>query len=149
MADEERKNYGEILAEIFTNNDWQFGLKKRDDSTVFRLPMSAKNCPGFNIILSVSDIGDTKIRCYLAEDTDASKRSKIIEVLNELNSRYRYVTLSVDDDGDVLAAYDFTIFSKDIDEIKLAVCGTIVLFVKVADSCVPPIMKVIWSDDED
>ena len=144
---EETENYGDMLAEIFKGNDWQFGVKKGEDATIFTLPMSAKNCPGFNITLSISDIGDAKLRCYLAEGTDKTKRGKILEVLNDLNGRYRYMTLSLDSDGDILAAYDFNILSRDIDAVKLSACSMIVLFVKVADNCVPPIMKAVWSDD--
>ena len=144
---EETESYGDMLAEIFKDNGWQFGVRQGEDATIFTLPMSAKNCPGFNITLSVSDIGDVKIRCYLSEETDKAKRGKILEVLNELNGRYRYMTLSIDDDGDILAAYDFNLFSRDMETLKLSACAMIVLFVKVADNCVPPIMKAVWSDD--
>ena len=143
----ERVNYGELIAEILRNDDWQFSAKQVDDLTVFKLPMAAKNCPGFNVSFIVNDIGDVKLRCYLAEDTAQSKRGKLLEVVNDLNGRYRYITVSLDDDGDILAAYDFTIFSKDVDDMKLAVCGTTVLFAKVADNCIPSIMKALWSED--
>ena len=153
MADfEEDIDYGEVVRESFENKGWRFQARKVEDKTLFAIPMSAKNCPGLNVRLEVSDSGDSKIRCYLAEDTPKSVRVQLLDVINSLNNRYRYVTVSLDSDGDILAAYDFTIFSKDPESIDRQ-AGTMVLILSdIMDKCIPPIMKVVWSaadDDEE
>jgi len=142
-------DYGEIVKIILKEADWNFSAKELEDATAFKLPMSAKNCPGLNVNMVIGSAGDVKLRCYLAEDVKESKRLDIIQVLNALNSQYRYVTLSIDDDGDVLAAYDFNLFNDEPDSVRFAIFSTMVLFTKVADKCIPPIMKAIWAGDDD
>lgn len=145
----ENINYGKIVKQAFEDNGWHFNLKEFEDRTIFALPMSAKNCPGLNVKVDVSNNGDSKIRCFLADDTPKSTHAELLVVLNTLNSRYRYVTLSLDSDGDILAAYDFTIFGKDEETIDRQVTTMVVLLSDIMDKCIPSIMKVIWSSQED
>ena len=154
MAKEVKKenfDYGQAVKEAFENVGWRFTTRQLEDSTLFALPMSAKNCPGLHIRIEVSQKGDCKIRCYLAEDTPKSVYNELLEVLNTLNSRYRYVTLSLDSDGDVLAAYDFAIFTQDQNVINRQVSTLSVLLSDIMDKCIPPIMKVVWTatDEEE
>lgn len=145
-------NYPQILEDIFNDNDLHFGVKQAGEKTVFRLPMSAKNCPGLNILLSVSPRGDTQIRCYLAENVKDYQRAELLNVINSLNTRYRYITLSIDSDGDILSTYDFTFFSEDEKIITKQVLIMLSLVSDIMDKCMPKIMKAIWStqkDDED
>lgn len=142
-------DYAQIIEDAFKENGWNFSTRKRDDSTVFSLPMSAKNCPGLNIRLEIDEDGDCKIRCYLADDTPKDKHNELIEMLNGLNNRYRYVTLSLDSDGDILAAYDFQIVTDEPELIDKQVGGMVVLLARIMDKCIPPIMKIIWADDDE
>lgn len=145
----EHMDYGQVVKKAFENNGWHFNLREFEDRTIFALPMSAKNCPGLNVKVDVSNNGDSKIRCYLADDTPKTKHAELLEVLNTLNNRYRYVTLSLDDDGDILAAYDFTIFGTDENVIDRQVATMVVILSDIMDKCIPSIMKVIWSAQED
>ena len=145
----EEFNYGEIVERAFDNNGWHFNVRKLEDRTIFALPMSAKNCPGLNVKFDVSDNGDSKIRCYLAEDTPESKRAELLAVINLLNNKYRYITISLDNDGDILAAYDFTIFATDEKVIDKQVRTMVVLLSDIMDKCIPPIMKIIWSASDE
>lgn len=146
---EEEFDYGQAVKEAFEEAGWRFNVRQIDDTTWFGLPMSAKNCPGLNIKIEVSQKGDCKIRCYLAEDTPKSKRVELLEVINSLNNRYRYVTLSLDSDGDILAAYDFALFSSEQEIIERASRTMVVLLSDIMDKCIPPIMKVVWSAEEE
>lgn len=141
-------NYGELVEEIFESNDWNFTAKRKDDDTFFAIPWSAKNLPGLDVKLIVSDDGDCKIRCYLAREVPDSKRPAMLAVLNALNNQYRYITLSIDSDGDILAAYDFRLFS-DAETTNKQVGMMIFFTTKIMDKCVPKIMKVLWQDDDE
>lgn len=145
----EKVNYGKFVEDAFENNGWHFNVRKIEDRTIFALPMSAKNCPGLNVKFEVSANGDSKIRCYLAEGTPKSKRNELLKVINSLNNKYRYVTVSLDSDGDILAAYDFTIFGTDENVVDKQVGTMVVLLSDIMDKCIPPIMKVVWSASED
>ena len=153
MADfDENIDYGEVVKEALENKEWRFQARKIEDKTIFAIPMSAKNCPGLNIRLEISESGDSKIRCYVAEDAPKSVRFPLLEVIDVLNNRYRYLTLSIDSDGDILAAYDFIMFGTDKKVIEKHAITMILLLSDIIDKCIPPIMKVIWSaekDDED
>lgn len=148
---ENEVDYPEIVERKFLETGWKFNTKKMDGRTIFSIPMSAKNCPGLHIKLDVADDGDAKIRCYLAENTPESAHEELLEVLNSLNSRYRYITFSLDSDNDILAAYDFTIFGDDEDMIERHAGTMVMLTSDIMDKCLPKIMKVIWSaaDDDD
>lgn len=146
---EKEIDYGKIVENAFISNGWHFNVRQIEKRTVFALPMSAKNCPGLNVKFDVSTVGDSKIRCYLAEDTPPSIHSELLKVINSLNNRYRYLTLSLDSDGDILAAYDFTIFGEDEEVINKQVITMIVLLSDIMDKCIPPIMKVIWTAESD
>ncbi len=149
---ESNVDYAEVIERKFSQTGWKFNTKKMDGRTIFSIPMSAKNCPGLHIKLDVSEDGDAKIRCYLAENTPQSAHEELIEVLNSLNGRYRYITLSLDSDNDILAAYDFTMFGDDEDMIERHAGTMVMLTSDIMDKCLPKIMRVVWSaedDDED
>ena len=145
---DENLNYVEIIKQAFINNDWHFSSREVDDETIFSLPMDSKYLPTLDVKLILDSDGDCKIRCYIARNMHYSKRAAMLEVINTLNSKYRYITVSLDSDGDILAAYDFTIFGNAIVADKQV--GTMVYLVSdIIDKCVPAIMKVIWQDGDD
>lgn len=150
MADfDEDIDYGRAVEEALEAKGWRFQSRRIEDKTIFSIPMSAKNCPGLNIRLEVSAEGDSKIRCYIAEDTPKSVRVQLLDAINFLNNRYRYVTLSLDSDGDILAAYDFIMFDTTPQAIDKHVGTMVLLLSDVIDKCIPSIMKIIWSVNED
>ena len=142
-------DYPQVLENIFTKRDLHFDVKQAGEKTIFRLPMSAKNCPGLNVHLNISEHGDAQIRCYLAENVKDYQRDALMPVLNSLNNRYRYITLSIDSDGDIVATYDFTFFSEDEDVITKQVLTMLYLVSDIMDKCIPKIMKAIWSTQKD
>ena len=142
-------DYPQVLEDIFTERDLHFDIKQAGEKTIFRLPMSAKNCPGLNVHLNISEHGDAQIRCYLAENVKDYQRDALMPVLNSLNNRYRYITLSIDSDGDIVATYDFTFFSEDEDVITKQVLTMLYLVSDIMDKCIPKIMKAIWSTQKD
>lgn len=147
-TEEVRLNYAEIIKNSFEQNDWNFTFKQIDDEIFFSLPLGAKNLPGLDVKLIVDTDGDCKIRCYLAKGVAENKRVEMLDTLNALNTKYRYVTLSMDSDNDVLASYDFRIFG-DEETANRQVGAMIFIVSRIMDKCVPKIMRIIWSGDED
>ncbi|MBQ9488103.1 MAG: YbjN domain-containing protein [Selenomonadaceae bacterium] len=142
-------DYPQVLEDIFNERDLHFDVKQVGEKTIFRLPMSAKNCPGLNVHLNVSEHGDAQLRAYLAENVKDYQRDALLSVLNSLNARYRYITLSIDSDGDILSTYDFTFFSEDEEVITKQVLTMLYLVSDIMDKCIPKIMKAIWSTQKD
>lgn len=145
----DRFNYPEAVEQIFDDKDLNYEKFDKADEILFAIPMPAKNAPGLKVFLHVTDVGDCKLRSYLVREVSESKFPAILEAINRLNGKYRYITLSIDSDGDVLAAYDFTLFGEDPDVIEEHVMHMLVLVSKVMDNCIKPLMKVIWFDDEE
>ena len=142
-------DYRDAVEDILRDKELKFTRDDREDHAIFAVPMSAKNVPVLRIFFSVSEAGDCKIRSYLARDLSAKKIPAMIETLNRLNSEYRYITLSIDSDGDVCAAYDFTLFGDDPETLDQHVMTMFMLVCRIMDKCIKPVMKVAWLDDDD
>ena len=142
----ENIDYREVVEQIFDDNDWNYTSQVKDDKKIFGLPFDAKNMPSIRLFVTVTSYGDVKVNSYLANEIPPEKSSAMIQTLNALNNRYRYITLSLDEDGDILAQYDFTIFGDDLETIDKQVGSTIFLVKEVMDKCFPEIMKTLWQD---
>ena len=142
-------DYRDIVEEIFQDRGIKFDRNEDDDHAIFAIPMSVKNVPVLRIFFDVSEIGDCKIRSFLVRDLPKNKFPAMIETLNKLNSQYRYITLSLDSDGDVMAAYDFTLFSKDPDVLNQNVMTIFMLVCQIMDKCVKHVMRITLLDDDD
>jgi len=142
-------DYREVVEDVLLDKDLKFTKDENGNRTIFALPMTAKNVPVLRVFFDVSESGDCKLRSYLAREVSERKVPAMLKTLNQLNSDYRYITLSIDSDGDVLAAYDFTLFGTDPEALDQNIMTIFLLVCKVMDKCVKPIMKVVWLDDDD
>lgn len=145
----DRFNYPEAVEQIFDDKDLNYEKFDKDDETLFAIPMPAKNAPGLKVFLHVTEVGDCKIRAYIVREVSEGKFPAILEAINRLNGKYRYITLSMDSDGDILAAYDFTLFGEDMEVIEEHVMHMLILVSKVMDNCIKPLMKIVWFDDDE
>ena len=142
-------DYQELVEEILTENDWIFDIRREKEFTSFSFPMNAKNIPNLKVLFIVDSGGDCKIRNYIVRNITEEKRPRILAVINDLNKNFRYITLSLDEDGDISASYDFVIFSKNKNEIDKQVGTMVYITSEIMDKCFQKIMKVLWEDDEE
>lgn len=143
-------DFSQVVEDIFNKLNMHFEIIKSDDTTVFLMPMSAKNAPSLNVKLYVFENDSMQVRSYLAKDVKDYQRNAIMSVINDLNIKYRYITLSIDDDGDVAAVYDsFKFVSEDETVITKQLIRMLYTVSEVMDQCIPPIMKAIWSTKKD
>lgn len=145
----EEIDFQEIVEEVLNENDWVFTMQREKDETSFICPMGAKNIPKLEVMLIVDAEGDCKIRNYLVRGISEEKFPRVLEIINDLNKKFRYITFSIDEDGDILAAYDFCIFSPDKEVVDRQVGTMMYIASDIMDKCFPKIMKVLWEDDED
>ncbi len=149
MSEDKKKkiNYAEVLTQELKEHNFSFTSKVRGDETIFTLPMSADNAPGINVKLIVDEDGDCKLRSYLAGHVPEVKRAAILPVINNLHTKYRYICLSIDRDGDVCAAYDFSVYAGTVSVFE-QVIAMVFLYSDIADKCIPDIMRAIWAKEE-
>lgn len=143
----EKPNYAEAMAQELKEHNLSFTSKVRGDETVFTLPMSADNAPGINVKLIINEDGDCKLRSYLASNVPKSNWPSMLPVINDLNAKYRYICLSMDRDGDICAAYDFSVYAGTV-SIFAQVIAMVFLYTDIADKCIPDIMRTIWAKDK-
>lgn len=140
-------NYAELIMQELVEHDLPFTHKAREKDTVFTLPLPADNLPGINVKLIVNKDGDCKLRSYLASNVPKPKQAVLLPVINALNSKYRYICLSLDRDGDLCAAYDFSVYPGLI-PIPEQVLSMVFLYVDIVDKCIPGIMQALWTKEE-
>lgn len=143
-------DFPQVVEDIFNKLNMHYDIRKSDDTTVFLLPMSAKNAPSLNVKFYIFENDSMQLRSYLANNIEDYQRKAVMSVINDLNNHYRYITLSIDDDGDVAAVYDaFKFVSEDETVITKQVIKMLYTVSEVMDQCIPPIMKTIWSTQKD
>ena len=109
-AKKEKIDYAHILNEDFKKHNLSYTCKPQGIETIFTLSIPANNAPGMTVKLIVDEDGDCKLRSYLARNVPPAKWPAIYSVLNNLNATYRYICLSVDNNGVICASYDFALF---------------------------------------
>ncbi|NCC44969.1 MAG: hypothetical protein EOM18_15640, partial [Clostridia bacterium] len=60
--------YADVVEAKLNEIDFHFIRKEKNDESVFILPMHADNAPGLNVKLIIDENGDSKFRCYIAEN---------------------------------------------------------------------------------
>ena len=70
------------------------------------------------------------------------KRTAVLEAINSLQRRFRYVNYAIDDDGDLHIGYDLPLHTENVGEAAMEM---FIRMVKIADDSYPVLMKAIWS----
>lgn len=143
---EKTMNYAKAVEQELNDLGMHFDIRVKGEDTIFSLPMRAENVPGFNIRLRISEKGDSKMWCFLARNVKKEKRAAMLETLNSLNDQYRFLRLSLDQDSDVAADYDFILCGDEASACEHVV-AMIFLLTEVMDECVKSIMSTIWRED--
>lgn len=92
--------------------------------------------------ISTDEDYDVAVRVFSLISVNEGQRAKIIEALNDLNCKYRYVKFCCDSDGDVNVEYDFTQNGSN----PAASAREIVLRVyQIIKDCYPVLMRAMWS----
>lgn len=141
-------NYATAIERELNENNFIFRSQRKTDTTVFDVIMPSDKLHLLQIMMIVDDDGDSKLRCYLASGIDLDKVSSVVEEINHLNDRFRFICLSVDEDRDVCAANDFILYG-DAETVAHNTITTLVLFADIIDKCVPSLMPIIWKDSKE
>ena len=146
---ENKIEYAKIIEKKFNENNFGFTKKELEKSTIFSFPMPAKNAPGINLAIKVGKKHDyIKIFTYISNKINDDNRQALLELINSLHNRFRYVVFSIDEDNSLCASYEFALFGEDENIIEKQVITTIVLVSEVVDACIPEIMMNIWKSEK-
>lgn len=140
-------NYCETVRKILTDNNFNFNVKDTEKGVVLTFGVSSKALPCINYTLSISTDGDTKLRSYIASRIDEAKKDEMLELLNLLNTRFRFVVFNLDEDSDVCVTYDFALYGEE-KTISELVLDAIYVVSRIIDQSAPDIMQLNWKKDD-
>ena len=122
------------------------GLKvfteENEKSSEVWLQFPIKNGGDYRIkFISIDNDNDVAVRVFGLIRVGEAQKPKILETLNTLNNKYRYVKFCCDNDSDVNIEYDYLLRSENpensADEIMFR-------FVKIIDEVYPQLMHALW-----
>ena len=121
-------------------------VEENERSSEVYLNFSLERGGGYRIrFISNDDDNDVKVRVYALAKVPKNKMTKVLKLVNQLNSEYRFLKFVVDDDDDLNVCYDFFV---DAQRPELTVEVVIMCYVHMIDEVYPQIMSTIWVDDE-
>lgn len=141
---EEKMIYAEAISRKLAADNWFFDRVDSEDETMFMIPMGIDNSPGLLIRIFAEYSGSVKIRSRLLKNTAKDKRKELINALNSINTRFRFICFSIDNDGDIFATYDFN-SSGEPDEVADITFKMFGLFTNIVNEAFPIIAKALWN----
>ena len=92
--------------------------------------------------VSTDDDNDVAVRIFGLISVNDEQKPAILNAINELNAKYRFIKICCDEDGDVNVEYDFpTDCSHPEDSAK----EILIRFVRFVDEAYPILMRALWS----
>jgi len=127
-------------------------LKTRDNLKVFTeenerssevwLQFTVDNGSPYRIkFISTDDDNDVAVRVFALIQVKEEKKPQVINVLNELNAKFRYAKFCCDSDGDVNIEYDYPVSASNPSESAHEI---LIRFVKIIDEAYPSLMRALW-----
>ena len=123
---------------------------KEVDHQIIEAPMVVPGIPVLTIrFIAVSGHHELGMRVYsLVYQVPKAKQKKMLEAVNELNLKYRFLRFYMDDDGDVSVAYDFPDRLDDA-SIGKAAFEILVRTLKVMSMAYPALMEALIASDSE
>ena len=123
---------------------------KEVDHQIIEAPMVVPGIPVLTIrFIAVSGRHEVGMRLYsLVYQVPKAKQKKMLEAVNELNLKYRFLRFYMDDDGDVSVAYDFPDRLDDA-SIGKAAFEILVRTLKVMSMAYPALMEALIASDSE
>ncbi len=136
--------YADAIYNFYVNDEWVLHRTDGENETVLMIPMGLKNAPGLLGRIYIEDSNVGKIRARLFRETPKEKRTELIRTINKLNTIYRFVCFSIDDDGDIFATYDYYLNGdpQPVVEFTVSAFG---MFVNIVDSSIPDLARTLWN----
>ncbi len=116
------------------------------ERNVFRIPQKLKSGSLVEVVVIFSNDSLKIVVLKIASVVNDEKRSKILELFNEVNFTYKYFKIYLDKDNDVVFEGDLVTDLIDGDfqpDILLTYIG---VALQEINEIYPKIMKILWSD---
>jgi type III secretion system FlhB-like substrate exporter len=130
------------IHEVFNKRNIKHKVDQADNIWLVRAGMGGKASTYDFLFIKTDDVGnDVAVRVFKVAKFSESARDKGLEVINEIQQRYRYARFNLDDDGDVNVEYDFPAAYPNIGE---GAFDMLIRLTTVMDECYPQLMRAVW-----
>lgn len=133
----------EVITRKFDELELRYRVTKGKNSDVIRMGTTTDSGAKIEYVIFPSGReSDVSMRVYSLVKVPENKRSQLLRLCNDLNSKYRYVKFGIDKDMEVSVEYDFARNNGDLAE---AVMEMVVRFHKIINEAYPMFMHAIWA----
>ena len=139
-------DYAQCIKQLLEKERLPFFVEVEDD-VEFCIPEGSVRKLKKPVYLSVDEKGYCIFRCFLANKVESFRKKAVLEAMNELNRRYRYISIYLTQYQSVLGTYNMQLYGD-----KESACEYVVrflyLFAGIMSECDPRIEKAIWSSTQ-
>lgn len=98
-----------LITEAFDANGLKYQVFETEEHQDIHAPFGINNGPFVDVrFISLNRSNDVSVRIVnLANRVPAEKRIRLLEVLNQLNSKYRFLKFAMDAENSIQVEYDF------------------------------------------
>jgi hypothetical protein len=130
------------IHETFNRRGIKHSVDQKGDIRVIHAGMSGKASNYEFLFIKTDDSGnDVAIRVFKLARFAPHTRGKALEVINEVQQRYRYARFNLDDDCDVNVEYDFPASYPAIGE---GAFDMLIRMTTILDDCYAQFMRAVW-----
>ncbi len=132
-----------IYEELRKDSGLKVFTEEVGNSSVAWLQFGVKNGGSYRIrFISKDDDNDVAVRIFGLIKVSDFQKSRLLPVINSLNSKYRYAKFVLDDDGDLNVEYDYLVRCPDP---AASAREIVVRFVQIVDESYPELMRAMWA----
>lgn len=132
------------IAAAFDKEGIKYNVSTGNGSSTVQVKYSGDNFNSLEILfISKDDDNDVAVRSWaFVSGVSQEKRGKILETVNAMNDKFRYVKFTLDKDQDVNIEYDIPISTTEVGALASEICHRMV---SIADDAYPEFMKAMWA----
>lgn len=132
-----------IYDELSQNSGLKVFTEEDEKSSRVWIQFGIQNGGRYHIeFINTSDGNDTAIRIFDLVTVSPDKRGKLLEALNTLNCKYRYVKFTLNQENGINLEYDYPFSGSHPEESALEM---VIRLNKVVDDAYPELMRALWS----
>ena len=133
----------EIYNALTKDGNLKVFTDETDTSSQVWLQFGLTNGGSYRIrFISRDDDNDVAVRVFELISVEESRQSKILPVINELNSDYRFFKFILDKDGDVNVEYDYFL---DCPNPAASARELVIRISNIVDEAYPKLMRALWA----
>lgn len=131
------------IHDYLLEKDWKVFVEETDKRNLVWLKFGNENGGDYRInLISSNDDNDVSVRVWGFVKVNENQICKILPVINELNQKYRFGTITCDSDGDVNYSYTFLTCCTNPAESAYEI---ILRINSIITEAIPVLMHVIWA----